>query len=146
MRRNRSLADWASLVPDQRRPNPAPPKPFPASFQVPLQQTTVSYQLAGSGQALPAWPDQSEAYYKRACVLKDEGRLVEALAAFDNAIALKPDYAPAHNGRGIVLAHVSRLAEAGGSFDPRLRSSQTMPKRTTTAPSCCKTSGSLRRR
>ena len=77
----------------------------------------MSYQLAGSGQALPAWPDQSEAYYKRACALKDEGRLAEALAAFDNAIALKPDYAQAHNGRGIVLAHVSRLAEAAGSFD-----------------------------
>ena len=77
----------------------------------------MSYQLAGSGQALPAWPDQSEAYYKRASALKDEGRLAEALAAFDNAIALKPDYAQAHNGRGIVLAHVSRLAEAASSFD-----------------------------
>ena len=77
----------------------------------------MSYQLAGFGQALPAWPDQSEAYYKRASALKDEGRLAEALAAFDNAIALKPGYAQAHNGRGIVLAHVSRLAEAAGSFD-----------------------------
>ena len=77
----------------------------------------MSYQLAGSGQALPAWPDQAEAYYKRASALKDEGRLAEAVAAFDNAIALKPDYAQAYNGRGIVLAHVSRLAEAAGSFD-----------------------------
>jgi tetratricopeptide (TPR) repeat protein len=104
-------------VPDQKRPNPDPPKPFPASFQVPFQQTTVSYQLAGSAQPLPAWPDQAEAYYKRAGVLKDERRFAEALAAFDNAIALKSDYAQAHNGRGIVLASLDRIAEAVGSFD-----------------------------
>ena len=104
-------------MPDQRRPNPDPPKQFPASFQVPVQQTVVSYRLAGSGQPLPAWPDQAEAYYKRAGALKDERRFAEALAAFDNAIALKPDYAQAYNGRGIVLANLNRLAEAVGSFD-----------------------------
>jgi len=104
-------------VPDQSRPNPDPPKPLPASFQVPFQPTAVSYQLAGSAQPLPAWPDQAEAYYKRAGALKDEQRFAEALAAFDNAIALKPDYAQAHNGRGIVLAQINRLAEAVGSFD-----------------------------
>jgi tetratricopeptide (TPR) repeat protein len=84
---------------------------------MPLQQATVSYQLAGSGQSMPAWPNQAEAYYKRAGALKDEGRFAEALAAFDNAIALKPDYAQAHNVRGIVLALLGRLAEAVGSFD-----------------------------
>ena len=77
----------------------------------------MSYHLAGSGQALPQWPDQAEAFYKRAGTLKDERRFAEAVAAFDNAIALKPDYAHAHNGRGIVLAHLNRLAEAVGSFD-----------------------------
>jgi tetratricopeptide (TPR) repeat protein len=102
---------------DQRRPNPDPPPPLPAPFGVPVQQTLVSYHLAGSGQPLPQWPDQAEAYYKRAGTLKNEGRLAEALAAFDNAIALKSDYAQAHNGRGIVLAHVNRIAEAVGSFD-----------------------------
>ena len=77
----------------------------------------MSYQLGGSGQPLPQWPDQAEAHYKRAGTLKGERRFAEALAAFDNAIALKPDYAQAHNGRGIVLANLNRLAEAAGSFD-----------------------------
>jgi tetratricopeptide (TPR) repeat protein len=117
VRRDRTLADRAAIVPDQRRPNPDPPKPLPASLQVPVQQTIVSYQLAGSDQPLPAWPDQAEAYYKRAGALKDERRFAEALAAFDNAIALKPDYAQAYNGRGIVLANIGRLPEAVGSFD-----------------------------
>jgi tetratricopeptide (TPR) repeat protein len=103
-------------VPDQSRSNSDPPKPFSASFQVPFGQTTVSYQLAGS-PPLPAWPDQAEAYYKRASTLKDERRFAEALAAFDNAIALKSDYVQAYNGRGIVLANVNRLAEAVASFD-----------------------------
>ena len=58
-------------MPDQRRPNPDPPPPLPAPFGVPVQQTLVSYQLAGSGQPLPQWPDQSEAYYKRAATLKN---------------------------------------------------------------------------
>ena len=102
---------------DQSHRNPELPKPFPASFQVPFQQTSVSYQLAGSAQPLPAWPDQAEAYYKRAGALKDERRFAEAVAAFDNAIAIKSDYAQAHNGRGIVLANLNRLAEAVGSFD-----------------------------
>ena len=82
-----------------------------------MQQTIVSYQLAGSAQPLSVWPDQAEAHYKRAGTLKDERRFDEALAAFDNAIALKADYAQAYNGRGIVLASVNRLAEAVGSFD-----------------------------
>ena len=101
---------------DQSHRNPEPPKPLPGSFQVPFQ-TSVSYQLAGSAQPLPAWPDQAEAYYKRAGTLKDERRFAEAVAAFDNAIALKSDYAQAHNGRGIALANLNRLAEAVGSFD-----------------------------
>ncbi len=84
---------------------------------MPVQQTRVSYQVAGSSQPLPQWPDQAEAYYKRAGTLRDEGRFAEAVAAFDNAIALKPDHAQAHNGRGIVLAHADRLGEAVGSFD-----------------------------
>jgi tetratricopeptide (TPR) repeat protein len=105
-------------VSNQRRPNPNPPAPSSASFQVPLQQTPVSYQLAGFPiQPLPQWPDQAEAYYRRAGTLRDERRFAEAIAAFDNALALKPDYAQAHNGRGIVLATIGRLTEAVGSFD-----------------------------
>ncbi len=104
-------------MPDQRRPNPDPPNPSSVAFQTPVQQTIVSYQLAGSGQPLPEWRDRAEAYYSRAGTLKDERRFAEALAAFDSAIALKPDYAQAHNGRGIVLAYVDRPAEAVGSFD-----------------------------
>jgi tetratricopeptide (TPR) repeat protein len=117
VRRNRTIADRASLVPDQRRPNPDTPNPSSASFQVPVAHTIVSYQLAGSGQPLPEWPDRAEAFYKRAGTLRDERRFAEALAAFDNAIALNPDYAQAHNGRGIVLAYVNRPSEAVGSFD-----------------------------
>lgn len=117
MRRNGTLADRASLVPDQRRPNQEPSKPFAVPLQVPVQQTIVSYGPMGSNQPLPAWPDQAEAYYKRAGTLQGERRFGDALVAFDNAIALKPDHAQAHNGRGIVLARLNRIAEAVGSFD-----------------------------
>ena len=117
MRRNGTLADRASLVPDQRRPGQEPPQPFAAPFGAQAPQTIVSYGQASSDLPLPAWPDQAEAYYKRAATLRDEGRFAEALAAFDNALALKPDYAQAHNGRGIMLAHLNRNAEAVGDFD-----------------------------
>lgn len=117
MRRNGTLADRASLVPDQRRSNGELPKPLAAPFGVQSPQTIVSYGQASFNQPLPVSPDQAEAYYKRAATLRDEGRFAEALAAFDSAIALKPDHAQAHNGRGIVLAHLNRIDEAVGNFD-----------------------------
>lgn len=104
-------------MPDHSHSDPDPPKPPAAWVQLPFQQASVSYQPAGSAPLLPPWPEQAEAYYKRAGALKDERRFAEALAAFDNAIALKSDYAQAHNGRGIVLANLNRLVEAVDSFD-----------------------------
>ena len=48
--------------------------------------------------------------------LKDQGRLDEAIAAYNRAIALKPDYAEAHNNLGIALKDQGRLDEAIAAY------------------------------
>jgi Tfp pilus assembly protein PilF len=71
----------------------------------------------------PEWPaprppsEGAEAHYRHGGELRNQGRFVEALAAFDAAIALRPTYGEAHNSRGIALASLNRLTEALDSFD-----------------------------
>jgi len=49
--------------------------------------------------------------------LKEQGRLKEALASYDQAIEIKPDYASAHYNCGNILLALSRLEEALTSYD-----------------------------
>ena len=51
-------------------------------------------------EAIAFQPDYPEAYNNMGIVLKERGKLEEALAAFDSAISLKPDYATAYDNMG----------------------------------------------
>src|SRR5262249_14505894 len=44
--------------------------------------------------------------------LRDQGKMAEAIAAFQKAIRLKPDYAEAHCNLGHVLSHQGQFREA----------------------------------
>ena len=45
-------------------------------------------------------------------ILKEQGKLEEAIAAFNKAISLKPDYAEAHNNMAVTLQKQGKLEEA----------------------------------
>jgi protein O-GlcNAc transferase len=61
-------------------------------------------------------------------ILQRQGRLEEALAAYDRAVSLQPDRAEAHAGRGAVLLRQKRLEEAIGAFDEALRGAPDAPE------------------
>ncbi|MES2976132.1 MAG: tetratricopeptide repeat protein [Pseudomonadota bacterium] len=58
----------------------------------------------------------AQQHYKLGCELEAAEQLVQALAAYDEAIRLSPDFAKAHNNRGSVLHQFGRLDEALDSY------------------------------
>ena len=44
--------------------------------------------------------------------LKEQGKLEEAIEAYNKALAIKPDYAEAYNNMGIALKEQGKLEEA----------------------------------
>ena len=46
-------------------------------------------------------PDYADAYYNMGMALQDQGKLEEAIGAYNKAIAIKPDYAGAYYNMGI---------------------------------------------
>ena len=55
-------------------------------------------------------------HYNLGITLKEQGRLDEALASYNQAIALKPDFAEAYNNLGNTLKELGRLDEVLASF------------------------------
>jgi tetratricopeptide (TPR) repeat protein len=53
--------------------------------------------------------------------LKDDGKLAEAAAHFEQALRLKPDYAQAHYNLGSILQRMGKLPEAVGHYEQALR-------------------------
>jgi tetratricopeptide (TPR) repeat protein len=80
----------------------------------------LAASLALYGEILAAYPNSSEAHYRRANVLKDQGALEAAVAAYDRAIALNPDYAHAFCNRGVVLGQLQKFPEALASYERAL--------------------------
>lgn len=62
-------------------------------------------------------PDHAEAYYKRGNVLKDLGRLADAVASYDAAIERKPDFQYAWCNRGAVQLGLGQQHAALESFE-----------------------------
>ncbi len=100
-----------------RQPGPQVQMPLTAYVQQPYQNVTFTYQPLGNGPRASPEPEGAETHYRRASALREQNRVTEALAAFDQAITLRSDYAEAHNGRGIALASLNRLSEAVAAFD-----------------------------
>jgi predicted O-linked N-acetylglucosamine transferase (SPINDLY family) len=62
-------------------------------------------------------PNHAVAHYKRGNMLKDLGRLTEAVASYDRATALEPAYAHAFCNRGTVLQRLEQWQHALESYD-----------------------------
>src|SRR5436309_540879 len=53
-----------------------------------------------------------EVHHNLGNILREKGRLDEALAAYTEALRLRPDYAKAYINRGVALVSLARLDEA----------------------------------
>ena len=60
----------------------------------------------------PIKPDCAEAWYNRSNTLGKLGRIVDALAACEQAIKIDPNYAEAWSNKGIALSHLGHYEEA----------------------------------
>ena len=66
-------------------------------------------------------PDAWMAYNNLGCTLEGEGKIDEAIAAYEQALQLKPDLGEAHYNLGIVLVKVGRVPEAIEHYQLALR-------------------------
>jgi tetratricopeptide (TPR) repeat protein len=62
-------------------------------------------------------PKTAQDWNQQGCNLCEQGNLVLALAAFDQAISLQADYATAWNNRGNTLCGLYRYAEATAAYE-----------------------------
>ena len=81
-------------------------------------------------QAIHIKPDYAEAHYNLGAVLKERGKLEEAIAAYREAIRIKPDFAVAYSNLGVALKEQGKLDEAVAAY--RSTSNRTMPSGTPT--------------
>src|SRR2546426_10880851 len=68
-----------------------------------------------AGGGLPRDP-ATEAHFNQADAFRDQGRLEEAIASYQNAVALAPDFPAAHVNLGSALAQQGRHPEALACF------------------------------
>ena len=52
--------------------------------------------------------------------LQDQGKLEEAIEAYNKALAIKPDYAEAHSNMGVTLQDQGKLEEAIEAYNKAL--------------------------
>ena len=64
--------------------------------------------------------ERAEQHKNEGIVLAELGRLLEAIASFDEAVAINPDDEYTWNYRGFALYDLGRYAEAVSSFDKAL--------------------------
>ena len=78
-------------------------------------------ELAIWSDTVAKWPGNPRAQYNLGVVLEREGRLVEAIGRYEQALQLQPDYGMAHENLGEVLARTGRIQEAIGHYQQALR-------------------------
>ena len=72
-------------------------------------------------ELLQTYPQSLIAINVLGATLQGQGKLQEAVQAYDKAIQLKPDFAEAHSNRGITLKDLGRLDEAVESYDKAIQ-------------------------
>ncbi|PIG92949.1 tetratricopeptide repeat protein [Gloeocapsopsis sp. IPPAS B-1203] len=60
---------------------------------------------------------QAEVHNNQGVELAEQGRLAEAIAAFNRAISIYPEYENAHNNLGLALGNQNKFAEAIAAFN-----------------------------
>ena len=65
-------------------------------------------------------PDNAEAHNNMGIVLRDQGKLKEAIEAYAKSLSIKPDYAEAYNNMGIALKDQGKLEEAIDAYNKAL--------------------------
>ena len=78
-------------------------------------------KLSYFDNAIKLDPFYHQAWCNRGIVLRQLGRLEEAITAFDNALKIKPDYPDAWDNRGYALFNLGRYEEAIASYDQALK-------------------------
>jgi tetratricopeptide (TPR) repeat protein len=76
------------------------------------QTRTLTSALSLIEQAINGDPSDPDLHTAHGAILQRQGRLEEALAAYDRAVSLKPDYALAHAGRGRIQFRCQRATSA----------------------------------
>ena len=71
-------------------------------------------------RAVASRPGYVEAHFNRGNLLRDLGRLEEALASYDAVLAVRPDHACTLRNRGDALLKLRRFEEALASYDKAL--------------------------
>jgi len=72
-------------------------------------------------ELLQIYPRSSVILNVFGAILKEQGRLQEALQTFDKSIQVNPDYAQAYNNRGIALKEHGQLEKAVASYDKAIQ-------------------------
>jgi protein O-GlcNAc transferase len=88
----------------------------------------LASDLALLEQAIRSHSASPDLHWARGLILQHQGRLEEALFAYDRAVILDPDYAKAHAGRGAILMHHGRLEEALAAYERALQSRPDVPQ------------------
>ena len=91
-----------------------------------------SGQMARAEQAiqdlLHAFPESLIILNIQGAILRRQGKLHKAMAAFDRAIQLKPDYTEAFNNRGNVLRDLGRIQEALSDYNSAIHYNPDYPE------------------
>jgi protein O-GlcNAc transferase len=82
------------------------------------QRSEEAAQLLGLAAA--RLPNDASVHNNYGNVLRDLGRHVSALTAYERALAIQPDYADAHYNRAVVLQDIGRFEEAIAGYDRAL--------------------------
>jgi tetratricopeptide (TPR) repeat protein len=83
------------------------------------KETDKAAQLFDSQMNAEAF--RASAFFNKAWLLDEQGKLKEAIEAYTVAVALRPDYSRAQLGMAIALAKDNRLMEAKAAFEKAQR-------------------------
>ena len=109
-------------------------QPDLAEAQQPGNGACKARKADGSGCLLPAVaalkPEFAKAHNNLANAFRQQGKLAEAVASYQEALRLAPDLAETQTNLGVALLEQGKTTQAIAAFQQALASSQTMPKRT----------------